>query len=109
MASLYARYIKEREGFEIVENDLGFATYQIDGSRCYIRDIYVAKAAREMNLASKMADEIAIIAKAQGCNQLMGTVCPQAHHATSSLKVLLAYGFKLESSRDNLIIFTKEL
>lgn len=109
MKSLYGQYISEREGFEIIENEHGFATYQVDKTRCYIRDIYVSRETRQMNLASQMADEVAIKAKSLGCTHLVGSVCPQAKCSTASLKVLLAYGFKLESARDNLIIFTKEL
>ena len=108
--SLYGSYIKEREDKEIIEDSRGFATYQfLDYDRCYIESIYVQPDFRNTNLASEMADKIAIIAKERGCTKLVGSVSPTANGATASLKVLLAYGFQLESSSNNLIVFVKDL
>ena len=109
MISLYGQYIKERENFEIVEDESGFATYKISGNECYIRDIFVKPEFRKMNLASKYADEIAAIAKEQGCTHLSGTVAPQANGSTQSVQVLLSYGFKVARSTNDLIIFVKEI
>ena len=109
MKSLYCQYIKEREDFEILEDENGFATYKISGAECYIRDIFVKPEFRKMNLASKYADEIAIIAKNQGCTHLSGTVSPAANGATQSVQVLLSYGFKIARSTNDLIIFVKEI
>lgn len=108
--SLYGQYIKEREGKDIVENDYGFATYMINkDNSCYIESIYVIPDARHDHVASQLADEIAYIAKSQGCNTLLGSVSPSANHSTSSLKVLLAYGFQLDSATNNFILMRKEI
>ncbi len=107
--SLYGKYIAEREGFQIVESDHGFATYKIEGVSVYIRDIYVDFDHRKENLASLMADKISEIAKEQGCSKMLGSVCPSAKHSTESLKVLLAYGFKLMDAKENFISFVKEI
>ncbi len=109
MKSLYGQYIKEREGFEILEDENGFATYKISGKECYIRDIFVKPEFRKMNLASKYADEIAEIAKKLGCTHLSGTVAPMANGSTQSIQVLLGYGFKLLSSDNQKIVFIKEI
>lgn len=109
--SLYGDYIAEREGFYIVEDDCGFATfrYNFEALECYIRDIYVKPAHRKDHVASRYADKIAELAKDEGCKHLTGTVAPGTAGATASLKVLLAYGFKLHSIQDGLIWFSKEL
>lgn len=107
--SLYANYVKEREGKEILESEHGFATYQIAGPECYIKDIYIVPEMRTSGLAGKMADEIAVIAKEKGCKFLSGSVCPTANESTTSLRVLLSYGFKLAKSEVNLIWMVKEL
>ena len=109
MESNYALYITEREGKSIIEDEKGFATYNINGDNCYIVDIFVRKEYRKENIASKYADEITKIAKENGCTYLTGSVCPTAHGANTSMKVLLAYGFKLESSINNFIYFRKEI
>lgn len=105
--SLYAQYIQEREGFEIVETEYGFATYQISNEVCYIRDLFVSKVSRGRHVASDMADKICSIAKDNNCSELLGSVHPDAKGATDSLKVLLAYGFSLKGIQNGLLIFTK--
>lgn len=109
MKSLYAQYIEEREGFSIVEDEKGFATYIINEDECYIRDIFVRPEFRKENIASKYADQITEIAKKAGCKNLTGTVIPMANGATTSLKVLLGYGFKLLQATQERIIFIKEI
>lgn len=107
--SLYGEYIKEREGFDIVENENGFATYKVTGDLCYIRDIYVSQASRSFAVATLMANKIEKIAKDLGCKRLMGTVDTNANGATDSLKVLLAYGFRVLRNEQSLIVFEKEV
>lgn len=107
--SLYAEYIKEREGLEICETDKGFAVYRFAGEECIIQDIFIATAFRESRLASDMADHISAIAKERGCKFLVGTVCPSAKYSDRSIKVLQGYGFRLHSAKENFIIFVKDL
>ena len=109
--SLYADYIKERLGDHIIERPEGFAAYRYlnDGKSVYITDIYVVPTYRRSDLASRMADEIAAIARDQGATEMVGTVNPSANNATASLGVLLAYGMKLKSCSNDLIVFTKEI
>ncbi len=107
--SLYGQYIKERLGKEIVENENGFATYYYVDDGVYIEDIFVIKEARKSNVASKLADEIADIAKNKGVKKMYGTVVPTATGSEVSLKVLMAYGFKPHSAQTNLIVMVKEI
>lgn len=92
--SLYGDYVKEREGFDIVENEFGFATYKISGDECYLRDIYVRPKSRRDKVCFKLADEVSAIAKAQGCHWLVGSVAINATGVENSTAVLKAYGFK---------------
>lgn len=109
--SLYGQYIQERENKGIVESEHGFATYKLfpDLQECYIEDIYVVPEQRKSDLATDMADEISNVAKSKGYKFLTGSVVPSNNNSTASLKVLLAYGFKLLRSETNLIYFIKEL
>jgi ribosomal protein S18 acetylase RimI-like enzyme len=106
---LYSNYIKEREGFSIVESDRGFATYKIQGNECYIRDIYVLPLYRNTKLASDMADEITSIAKTSRCKYLLGSVDQRANNYDTNIKVLKSYGFKFLKEQNSLIIFSKEI
>jgi len=109
MESNYSLYLKERENREIFEDEKGFATYSFSEDSCYIQDIFVKEEHRKEGIASYYADKISEIAREKGCKYLTGSVCPMAHGSTESLKVLLGYGFKLESSINNFIFFKKEL
>jgi ribosomal protein S18 acetylase RimI-like enzyme len=107
MESNYALYIKEREGKEIIEDEKGFATFVINDKECYIIDIFVKEEHRKEKIASKYADQITEFAKVNGCLYLTGSVCPSAKGSNESLKVLLGYGFELQSSINNMIFFRK--
>lgn len=108
--SLYADYIQERTGDLIKELDQGFATYRFpDEKTVYIVDIYVAPAARRQNLARCIADKIVAEAKERGCTRCLGSVVPSAKGSTASLRVLLGYGMRLDSSAPDFILFSKEI
>lgn len=109
MVSLYAQYLKERTGKDCLETEHGFATYEVWDDGVYIEDIYVVPNMRDKKIASELADQIAETARSLGRKKLYGSVSPQANGATSSLKVLLAYGFKLLNSSPELIMFFKEI
>ncbi len=102
-------YFKEREGFDAIITDEGFASYKITGEECYIRDIWVHRDFRKKGIASEMADDIAEIAKKAGCTYLTGSVSTTANNSTESVLVLLAYGFKIHSVVQYGIFFRKEL
>lgn len=107
--SHYGQYIKDREGFDIVEDLCGFATYKITGDECYVRDIFVEKKYRKDGVARSLCDRIKDIAKAEGCKWLVGSVQPSVPFSTESLKVVLAYGFSLASSQNDFIILKMEI
>lgn len=107
--SLYGDYIKERLGKEIIEDENGFATYYFVNDSTYIENIYVIPEARKLGIASKYADKIAEITLERGYTRLYGSVVPSASGATESLKVLLSYGFQIESAAQNFIVLVKDL
>lgn len=107
--SLFGQYIKERENKEIVENDYGFATYTFVNDGVYIEDIYVIPSHRKSSIASELADAVAKVAKDKGLTKLYGSVVPSTQNSTISLKVLLAYGFKVNSSERNVIFMVKDI
>lgn len=107
--SLFSDYNKELLDKDILETDKGFATYSEVEDGIWIENIFVSKEHRKTAEASRMADQIAEIAKERGLTKLFGSVTPSANQSTASLKVLLAYGFKLNSSTNNFIWLEKRL
>lgn len=109
--SLYADYLKERTEDKIIEGESGFVTYRyVNNNRSvYIVDIYTVPERRQKGTASYLADLVAEEAKALGCTEMLGTVAPSTKGSTRSMKVLLAYGFDLQSSVNDGIILRKDL
>lgn len=109
--SLYSEYIKERTTDLILETDIGFAHYRYvdENVGCYIVDIYTKPEHRQKGEAAGLADQIALEAKSRGAKYLLGSVQPSANNSTTSLKVLLAYGFKLAWSSQDAIFLRKEI
>ena len=107
--SLYAQYVKERGGKELIETEHSFATYYILEQGCYIEDVFVQPEYRSTGIARETVDWIARIAKQAGCTKMYCTVCPSALNSTDSLKAVLAVGFMLSSVQPNLIVFKKDL
>lgn len=106
--SLYAEYVK-LHGKEIIELEQSFATYYQMNDGIYIEDIYVHPMYRKQGTASKMADIITDLAKKKGFNKLYGTVRPSYKYSTESMRVLLAYGFRIDSSTTDAIGLIKEI
>ena len=107
--SLYGKYLLERENINILETEIGFATYLFENDYVYIKDIFVLKEYRNAKTASDMADKIAEIAKQKGYKKMLGSVCPSTNGSTSSIQVLISYGFKVIQSTENMIYFIKEI
>lgn len=109
MKSLYAQYIKEREDFEMVEDEFGFASYKIFGAECYIRDIYVVPEKRKTAIGTSYMEKITELARESGCTHLTGTVFPAANGASESMAAILRGGFKIQASTSDKIILMKEI
>lgn len=107
--SFYASYIRERTHKEILETEHGFLIYSPFQEGLYIEEIYVHPDFRKTGVASQMADQVVKLAKEKNLSILYGSVCPAAKGSNESLKVLLAYGFRLDSSANNFILFRKDL
>ena len=107
--SLFAQYLMERTDTSIIETEEGFITFKPWPNGMYIEDLFINKDHRFNGAASRLADQVAVIAKEQGFKSLFGSICPSAKGSTEGMKVLLAYGFKLDSSANNFIVFKKDL
>lgn len=107
--SHYGDYVNETRGFEIVENDKGFATYAINGSECYIENIYVRPEFRKSGEARMFADHIKKKAIAAKCKFLTGSINLQIKDPETTMKTQLAYGFKIVVAQNNVIFLRMEL
>lgn len=104
-----AKYLKEREGFDSIVTDEGFAAYRFDGEACWIYDIFVLEDYRRKSIAADMTREIERRARLAGCKYLYGTAVTKAKQATDSIKFILSQGLSLHSSSPECVTFRKEL
>lgn len=109
MTSMYADYVKEREGIETLETEWGFATYSFKEDYVAIWDLYVKPDFRREGAGTRIADEVCEFAKKLGYKYLMGQVSTKANGAHESMICLLDYGMTLHSSAGELIYFKKDL
>ena len=107
--SMFADYIKERLGKEIIETDKGFATYSFTKDGVYVEDIYVKPDFRRERVAWDLLDQIAEIALNQGVRMMYGSCVPSTTGATEAMSAAIKYGFKLDSSTNNFIVYKKDL
>lgn len=108
--SHYAEYLRERTTDHIIETDTGFVTYRFtDSDTCYLIDIYVRPDFRMKREATDLANRVARIAQERGCKFLLGSVVPSTKGSTDSLRALLAYGMRLDSSTNDFIVFRKDI
>lgn len=107
--SMYAEYLKEREDKNVLENEHGFIVFKYFDEFTYIIDIYVRPEARKSHVASDLANEVCTISRALSKKYIVGSVDVRAAGATDSLKVLLAYGMRVDSVDGQVIYFKKDL
>lgn len=111
LVEMFDEYAKEKGfGPRVVHiPEVGFATYHLLDSECYIEDIFVLKEKRMSGAAKEMADIITVIAKEIGIKKLLGSVSVKAKGKDNSMKTLLAYGMSPESTNSEMIFFSKEI
>lgn len=109
--SHYGEYLLEREGFYTLEDDYGFATYILNKEEnlVYIRETFVTKNYRRKGICFGYMDKIVEIAKDREITKLVGSACVNAKGSTESMKMMLAYGFKLRNLNGSMIFLEKEI
>lgn len=108
--SLYANYINEREDFETIEVDNGFATYKkISDDEFYLRDIFVLKDHRKDGVATLLSMMVARIAKEAGATKLIGSVSLRGNGIEISMLALIGDGFKFSHQVDSMLYFAKDI
>lgn len=106
--TLYAKYISQRAGYEILENEHGFVIYKINGEECFIVDMFVDTNSRKKYYASEFTNELVKIAKSKGCKLITANI----HLWDVNYQVTLIVAFKndfniVKASNDILLIARK--
>lgn len=102
--TLYAQYIREREGFEIIESEDYFVIYKIRNNELFIAHMYVKPKLRKHGLAGIMTRELKKIAKLHNCKGIVGTIDLSVGDPSNTLHAALKIGFKVYKAIDDIII-----
>lgn len=106
---MYGDFVFETRGISSVETEKGFATFILKDKECYIEDLYVKPEFRRKGAARELADKVKDNAQRVGCVWLTTTVNCVFHDPSTSVEVILAYGFKIISAQNNAIFFKMEI
>lgn len=107
--SKYARYIKEKAGHELIENDFGFITYEVGKDFVHIHDLWVDPDFRDKGYGSNLVAEVIKKGKMNDCKYLTACVQLNANNLTDTLKAQLHYGFLVVGANENEIKLIKEI
>lgn len=109
MMEMYREYIKERKGFDLIESPEGFIEYQIKSPGVFIAEIYVRKEHRGSHVGKHLVDQVAALAKEQGCSLMSANIYAAAGGSTEALSAALKVGFKFHSSGVGYVTITREV
>lgn len=93
--SLYADYVRERNRWDVIENDDGFLAYQFGEGVCWVRELFIVPEKRNKHRARAMLDALAEQCAKKDVRFFYATVCPYARDSDAVLTMALKYGFKL--------------
>lgn len=101
---MWKDYIKERENLEVLENETGFLTYEINHDICFMSDIYIKPEYRGTRAAFKLYKQVEEIAVSHGCTTIRGQVDISLPGWEKSLSYMNRLGFR-EFHIDNYLTY----
>jgi GNAT superfamily N-acetyltransferase len=107
--TLYAKYIKEREDLEVLENESGFITYKISGKECFIANMYVEADQQRKGRGHILIMVLEKLAKNHGCEFLSANIHLKDHGASKTLIAALLVGFEVKAADLGVLVIIKDI
>lgn len=107
--TLYAKYILERQESHILENELGFITYKINGKECFIVDMYVDVNSRAVGKGKSLVYELESIALESSCEFISANIHLWDKGASNTLLSAINVGFEVIQADKNIISIIKKI
>lgn len=108
-STLYAQYIKEREGSEVLESEDGFIVYKISKKECFIVDMFVAKDRRARGAGHALLKSLDALAAKRDCEFITANIHLWDAGASNTLLAALTAGFLLGSANAGHITIFREV
>lgn len=107
--SLYAQYVKEREGAVTVETSEGFYSYKVDGDYIFIVDLYVVPEYRAKKVGSKFGREIEDITRELGKSTILCSASLESLNSSDAIAFIIMNGYEIINYTDTQVFFKKEI
>ena len=107
--TLYAKYLKEREGAFILENETTFLSYKFADKECFIINIHTEKSEQAKGNARKIIEKLAQIASDAACEVITANVYLWDANASQTLAAAIKVGFKVTAANNNVLVITKKV
>lgn len=107
--TLFAKYLSEREGKQIIEDERGFIVYKIVGEECYLAEGFVSEEARGSSAASDLFRHLLAAAQAEGCKAITANIHLIDPGAMRTLAAALKRGFRVASANNNVLLIIREV
>ena len=107
--TLYAKYIKDRQDGEILENEFGFITYRIVEKECFIMDMCIDTSKRGRGFGKILVYDLERIALEKGCDVISANVHLWDKGASNTMLAALTVGFEIAQANNNVILIIKKL
>ncbi|NJM09340.1 MAG: hypothetical protein HC883_00110 [Bdellovibrionaceae bacterium] len=105
--TLYAKYILEREGLRIIENESAFLTYKITDRECFIANMFVDWSKRNAGNGRALIEELMKVA--EDCDVITANIWMWDPNANKTLQAALATGFVVAHAADGVLLISKKL
>lgn len=108
-STLWANYLREREGIEIIENEYGFIFYKInlDEKSCLLVHFFVAQGLRDERIGTKLFTELENKVREKGCINILTQVSLNLPNASINVLIALKMGGTIIVANNNIIILEK--
>lgn len=107
--SLYAKYMKERQNAEILENESGFVVYKFLEKECFINEMFVDTNKRSKGVGRALIYELEAIALEKGCDCISANIHLWDKGASNTLMAALSVGFEVSRSEQNILLIAKKI
>ena len=107
--TLYAKYIKERENAQVLENESGFITYKFINDECFICDVFVDPKARKKGVISELVDALAAIAEQEQATHLSANIYLNDPGANRTLSAALKIGFEVVGAAPGALAIVRKI
>lgn len=103
--SLWAEYVREREGCEVYEDESGFVAWKlVSETHVLIKELFVLEGKRKGFKAKDFMDRVKIYAREHGAVTLFATVDLRSNGGSKALQLALFYGFKAVTGNNDTIL-----